>query len=218
VGVAAEGAAAALAGEELLAALSVSGRKLLARLIAGEAVMGASAAMAEEAPKSERLERLLDAITLAVDFEQAGSLDPGRFTPEAEQRSGGVGPSDYEKAIKKAAETLSSEFVSLYAVRVGQGDEVLDDSATHLLKTLAADWLTRCIGAYGLDEFLELFGSSEFNEKTAAEMASVIFQSGQVFADPQTGGNLFALLAMMDLEDVVESLPEDADEDGEADE
>jgi hypothetical protein len=113
------------------------------------------------------------------------------------------------------ADSISQEFVYLYAVEIGQGQELLDDSATRFIRRLLADWFKAFLTQYGLDSFLELFGVRELNDESALSIAQIIVTSGNLFVDRDTYGNLIAELVLMPLEDIMDSLPEGFGDDGE---
>lgn len=194
-----------------LATAGTGGRMLLARVLTSGALLAPSLARAESNGKPDPL---FDAIAAASDPTLA-SLDTGKLLLPSEQPSGGTGPTEFEAAVKNAADLIAQQFVFLYGVKVGQGDEIFDDMSTQAVKAAVSEWFMRFLTAYGVDAFTQLFGVEKLNEETATGIAQCIITNGSLFVERDTYGSLLGELVLMPMEDVFDSLPIDSGDDAE---
>lgn len=197
-------ASAAAAGETATVALSA--RQALALMVALPAPALA------DLPKQSRL---LDAVAYAADPTAAPppGLAPGA-SGLADQPSGGT-PSADDEAVGKLADRISREFLNLYAVRIGQGDDILDDGGMAVLTSGVGDWLRRFIAIYGLDAFKALFGVTDLNDEGIFLIAQTIITTGELFVERRSYGDFLGALMTLSTEDILDSLPEQFGDDGE---
>ena len=209
------GAVAIVAAAGEAVAASVAGRVLLGRLVLGGLSFAATGAQAQGLATPSPL---MEAVQYASDPDSVETVDTGKLLNPGEERSGGTGPTRMEATAEKMAEAISQQFVFLYGVKVGRGTDVLDDSGTQYVKVVVADWFRRFLSKFGVDAFLEVFGVAEFNDEAAYDIAQIIVTNGNLFVERDSYGELLMQIVTMASEDILDSLPEGFNDDGEVDE
>jgi hypothetical protein len=182
-------------------------------------VLVSETAFADTKNKAVNVDKALSAIEAANN--ENISIDPSQFEladPNGE-RSGGTGPTVGKKMVDNLANTLADQFIFRYAVVVGQGSDLLDDTGRQVAKESVREalgpWLKRYLSSYGLEAFLNTFGEEKLDEDTAFKIADILITAGTVGLKPDACGSMLMHLAALNDEDVSESLPENSDDSGE---
>jgi hypothetical protein len=224
--------AVAAGGVEVLAGADVAVARLAQNgaLTGGLSAASAAAAPSQSTPSGPATDDSAQQATkvneLLAAFEKMDELDLSFLAkltsrpsaPTQENLPGGTPQTPGEQAFYKLVDTLVNETVFLYSVQVGQGDEFLSEYNLGILKENLTLWIGSFVSAYGLENLLALTGqnkSAELNEETALKIAEVIVTAARGNLEITRYGRFLADMFSLSAEDVDESLPQGANEDGE---
>jgi hypothetical protein len=142
----------------------------------------------------------------------------GAASPSTEGLPGGTGRTAEEKLIDDVTTSLVEELVAVFGASIGQGNEDLqNEESLAIVRENLRDQIGALVNALGADEFLKLFNLKSTDSDAAANAARDLASMVRTMLDANGGAEFYEVLFDTEDAEIVAMLPDDFDDDGEAD-